>query len=182
MKISGRVIALLAVVAAIHSTPVRAQTGEVRCPAVGTQLRYSQGGAIESLGEAGAHICQFKNLSSGKTFGRLLVLDTSAPIVQANMDKIRTLFPLQVGKSISYQNSGADNTGGNGAWVYTLSVESYEAVTIPIGVLPAFVILLVERTHGGGGLGMSRFLLKIAQQALSVAEPMRPVRAVQGWS
>jgi|GEM_PF-6776072 len=30
--------------------------------------------------------------------------------------------------------------------------------------------------------GMSRFLLKIAQQALSVAEPMRPVRAVQGWS
>jgi len=31
-------------------------------------------------------------------------------------------------------------------------------------------------------LGMSRFLLKIAQQALSVAEPMRPVRAVQGWS
>jgi len=32
------------------------------------------------------------------------------------------------------------------------------------------------------GRGMSRFLLKIAQQALSVAEPMRPVRAVQGWS
>jgi hypothetical protein len=40
---------------------------------------------------------------------------------------------------------------------------------------------LVEKAAELNSQGMSRFLLKIAQQAFSVAEPMRPWRAVQGW-
>jgi hypothetical protein len=37
----------------------------------------------------------------------------------------------------------------------------------------------VDRIEGGN---VPRVLLKIAQQAFAVVEPMRPWRAVQGWA
>lgn len=147
-----RAISLLILSFAIFPQNAVAQSGEVRCPAPKTQFRTSLGGAAESLGDVGGFVCRFKDLKTGKTAERILgAFDFETPIVKANIDKFRSLIPLQVGKSMSWSFSGASNLGGSGDWYYTISIEKYETITIPVGTLPSFVILQVEQTHAGGG-------------------------------
>src|SRR6266446_9782414 len=105
-----------------------AQTGAVRCPAAGTQLSFSDGGVIESLGPAGDSTCRFKNRKTATTYDRVLGAFTPTG---PNIAKIRSLIPLQVGKQVTYETSGASNLGGDGAWQYTLSVERYEQLATP---------------------------------------------------
>ena len=147
-----RITSLVILCIAIFPQSAVAQSGEVRCPAPKTQLKNSIGGTAESLGNAGAFVCRFKNLATGKKDERILgAFDFAAPDVQANLDKFRSLIPLQVGKRMSYAYSGASNLGGSGDWSYTISIEKYETITIPVGTFPSFVILQVEQTHASGG-------------------------------
>jgi len=97
------------------------------------------------------------------------------------------------GADDTFYNGGGNDTvdGGSGSdtvayWPspknYTMKVVAGSpTVTLQdkVGIDGTVRLVNVEAIEFGG---MSRFLLKIAQQALSVAEPMRPVRAVQGWS
>src|SRR6266404_1939589 len=129
-----------------------AQSGEVRCTSTGTQLSFSEGTTVESLGDAVGFICRFNNARTARGFDRILGhLDLSSPLIKANLDRIRTLIPLQVGKGISFVGTGADNLGGNGTWSYSISVEKYEAVVTPAGTLQSFLILWVEQSFGSGG-------------------------------
>ena len=73
-------------------------------------------------------------------------------------------------------------------WVGKLCIMA--ALAVPVALLGVPLALSAEEQQQGQQQpltqqelqqGMSRFLLKIAQQAFSVAEPMRPWRAVQGW-
>jgi|GEM_PF-85514 len=89
------------------------------------------------------------------------------------------LLPLRVGllvlaagfAAILYVDIRATRAGEMPSW--------YPRLRRPLSIAVLAALLL---SIFAGPVGMSRFLLKIAQQALSVAEPMRPVRAVQGWS
>src|SRR5581483_4412951 len=87
-----------------------AQSGDVHCPAKGTQLVFSDGGRIEAVSDEGNYVCRFKSLSTEKKFDRLLgaFLPTGP-----NADQIRSLAPFEVGRKISFTNSGADVRGGD---------------------------------------------------------------------
>ena len=153
MRIASLWVLCIALCIALFSQGANAQTGEVRCPAVKTQLKNSIGGALESLGDIGGSICRFKNLANGQTYERIIgVFDPSSPGGQANIGKIRSLIPLRVGNSVSWSGSGADSLGSNsGVWHFTTTIEKYELVKIAAGTIPCFVILQVEQTHGTGG-------------------------------
>jgi hypothetical protein len=96
-------------------------------------------------------------LQTGQTFDRLLAaFAASAPTVKANAGKFATLDPLQVGKSITYETSGASNSGSDGAWTYKVSIERFENVSTPAGKFPSYVILSVENSFSAGGSRLER--------------------------
>jgi hypothetical protein len=145
--------ALAAAVWITHSTATFAQEiAEIRCPASGTVLRFSTSrDMLEAVQDLGGGVCRYRNTTTRREYDRLLTLDTKSKIFAANLDKLRMLGPLQVGKSVNIEHSGASVTGSDGVWDITISVEKYETVKVPVGELPAFVILQDERSFGGNG-------------------------------
>ena len=132
--------------------------GQLHCPATGTQLSFSDGGAIESLGEVSDSICRFKNRQTSATYERILgAFVPTAAIIKTNMQKIRSLIPLKVGKRVTFETSGASNLGGDGAWQYTLLIEKAETIVTPAGTLATFVLLYQEQTFGSGGKWERRY-------------------------
>jgi hypothetical protein len=126
-----------------------AQSGDVHCPAKGTQLIFSDGGRIEAVGDQGNYVCRFKSMTTEKKFDRLFgaFLPTGP-----NADQIRSLAPFVVGHKISFTNSGADVRGGDGFWFHDIVIERFENVTTKAGTFPSFVILEDDRemlsSHG----------------------------------
>jgi len=147
------VCALVAVTWIACSTATFAQeAAEIRCPANGTMLRFSTSrDMLEVVGDLGGGICRYRNATSQREYDRFLALDAKSKIFAPNLDKLRMLNPLQVSKSVDIPHSGASVTGSDGAWDITISVEKYETVKVPVGDLPAFVILQDERSFGGNG-------------------------------
>ncbi len=130
-----------------------AQSGEVHCPPPGTQLTFSDGARIEAVAAQANHVCRFESLKTHGTFDRLLgAFAPTDPFIKANADKFQSLIPLQVGRRINFQESGAGSYGADGIWFIEVSVERFERVTTAAGTFPAFVILFDERspqfTHG----------------------------------
>jgi hypothetical protein len=123
------------------------ESGEVRCPAPGSQFTFSDGGSLESVGDVGGNICRFRNLRTKATFDRLLgAFSPTFPLVRANLDKFRALIPLEVGRRIKFDWAGAGDRGSDGTWFYEVSVERLEQVSTPAGSFSAFVILYDEQT------------------------------------
>lgn len=126
-----------------------AQSGDVHCPAKGTQLTFSDGGRIEAVSDEGNYVCRFKSLSTEKKFDRLFgaFLPTGP-----HADQIRSLAPFEVGHKISFTNSGADVRGGDGFWFHDIVIERFENVVTDAGTFPSFVILEDDRemlsSHG----------------------------------
>lgn len=147
------VYGLIGVIAIACSTAAFAQeAAEIRCPAVGTKLRFSTSrDMLEAVQDLGGGVCRYRNTTSQREYDRFLTLDAKSKIFAPNLDKLRMLGPLQVGKSVDISHSGASVTGSDGAWGITISVEKYETVKVPVGDLPAFVILQDERTFSGNG-------------------------------
>jgi hypothetical protein len=126
-----------------------AQSGEVHCPAKGTQLTFSDAERIEAVSDEGNYVCRFKSLSTEKKFDRLFgVFLPTGP----NADQIRSLAPFEVGRKISFTNSGADVRGGDGFWFHDIVIERFENVVTDAGTFPSFVILEDDRemlsSHG----------------------------------
>ena len=152
ISLAGLAIALALVVTTVFGETAFAQSAEFRCPPVGTKLKYSSGAQIESLGSGGELVCRFKDLGTLKTEDRLLgAFLPTAKVVKDNFAQFRSLNPLQVRKKISWQGSGASNLGSGGDWTFDVSIERYEVVTTPVGNIPAFVVLQVERTFSNNG-------------------------------
>ena len=126
-----------------------AQSGEIHCPAKGTQLTFSDGGHIEAVSDEGNYVCRFKSLRTEKKFDRLFgAFVPTGP----HANQIRSLAPFEVGHKISFTNSGADVLGGDGFWFHDVIIERFENVVTDAGTFPSFVILQDDRemlsSHG----------------------------------
>jgi hypothetical protein len=130
----------------------------IRCPDVGTKFRVSPSNVtIEVIEDLGAGICRYRNAANGRDFTQFVEFNVKAKPIESNLEKIRSLSPLQVGKSVSFTYSGPATRGTDGAWTYTVAVEKFETVKVPAGDFPAYVILYDERGFGGGGRWQSRW-------------------------
>jgi hypothetical protein len=143
---------LLLGLVAISVLPVAAQTSNGPCPAPGTRIRWSDGADVEAISDRGAGMCRFVDRRHGGTFDKMIgaILPTM-PLVHPHLAEIRTLVPLAVGKSVSFQNAGADDKGNNVTWTETFAVEKYETVETRAGTWPCFVILHREQIMSGTG-------------------------------
>jgi hypothetical protein len=138
----------------VMAAPATAQTSNAPCPALKTKLRLTDGNTIEAIKDLGGGVCRFKSQKDGKTFERILGAFLSN---DPNFERTRGLVPLEVGKKLEFQVSGADDKGQPTNWLNTLAVEKYEKTTSPAGTFDAFVILSQTRLFSGGGTWERRF-------------------------
>src|SRR5436305_392840 len=144
-----RVVVLLGLLLAFgtHARESAGQSGEVHCPTPGTQLTFSNGNRIEAVSDQGNYVCRFKSLKTEKTFDSLFGAFTpTAPDVQANAEKFRSLAPFQVGRKLGYSTSGAGRRGADGIWFQEVLIERFEKVTTPAGTFSVFVILYDQQS------------------------------------
>ena len=133
--------------------PAHAQAG-AKCPAPGTEFKFSNSEDLMiAEQDLGRYVCRYKNSRTGATIDRILIFNTTSVLFKPNLDKMRSLIPLEVGKKTSFLNSGASVTGGDGTWEHTISVESREEVTVPAGRFPCLVILHSDTTTAGSSRG-----------------------------
>jgi hypothetical protein len=124
-----------------------AQGGQVHCPAANTQFIFAGTDAVVSVADAGGDVCKLRNGRTGQIFEQVLgAFTVSAPYVRSNLDKIRSLAPLQVGKSVSFTYPEAADES---AWRYDVAIEKQETITVPAGRFPTYVIRMVETAYGG---------------------------------
>ncbi len=142
-----------------QTAPANAQTGEFQCPPTNAVLRFSTGSSLESAGEAGQYICRFKNVRTGKLTDVLLgAFSPAVEPIKGNLAKIQSLVHFQVGRSVTFESSGAGDRGfDDGAWHVTLSVEKMEQVTVPAGTFLAYVVLYDEQSGRAGGRWQRRY-------------------------
>lgn len=155
-----RVVVVLGLLLAFGTSAreLAAQSGEVRCPPPGTQLTFSLGGRLEAVSDQGNYVCRLRIPHSQKTFDLMFgAFTATAPTVQANAAKLRSLVPFQVGRKVTFENAGASVRGTDGFWFHEVSIERFETVTTPAGTYSAFVILWNEQTMGAFGKWQSRY-------------------------
>jgi hypothetical protein len=129
-----------------------AQTSDGACPFPKTVLSLSGGDKIEAVRDMGDGVCQFKNQRTAKSFERLVgAFLLSDPMVKDHIDELRTLVPLQVGKKVAFQKTGADDKGNMVTWQESFSIENYEKMETPAGTFDTFVILWTEQIQNKTG-------------------------------
>ena len=137
-------VAFLAVLAS--ATIAAAQSGQSSCPAPGTIYTFTDSSSIQALPGAPAPFCRFANVNGGQQVDLFLgAFSAASPIVQANIDVLTTLLPLEVGKSVHMTRAGPADKG----WQAVVAVEKYETVEVPIGRLNCFVLLWTEPSGQG---------------------------------
>lgn len=137
-------VAFLAVLAG--ATIAAAQSGQSSCPAPGTIYTFTDSSSIQALPGAPAPFCRFANVNGGQQVDLFLgAFSAASPIVQANIDVLTTLLPLEVGKSVHMTRAGPADKG----WQAVVAVEKYETVEVPIGRLNCFVLLWTEPSGQG---------------------------------
>jgi hypothetical protein len=125
--------------------PPAAPSAKTACPAPGTVYTFTDSSSIQALAGAGPPFCRFANLNGGQQVDLILgAFSAASPVVQANVDVLTSLLPLQVGKSVSLVRPGA--SGGAPA---TVTVEKYETVSVPVGKLACYVLLWTEPSGQG---------------------------------
>jgi hypothetical protein len=74
-------------------------------------------------------------------------------------EKANSFWPLQVGKSITIQWSGASSVGAaSGVWYYTFKVQRQEKVRVAAGEFDTFVVTQTESGTGSNGFtGVSTY-------------------------
>ena len=137
-------VAFLAVLAG--ATIAAAQSGQSSCPAPGTIYTFTDSSSIQALPGAPAPFCRFANVNGGQQVDLFLgAFSAASPIVQANIDVLTTLLPLEVGKSVHMTRAGPADKG----WQAVVAVEKYESVEISIGRLNCYVLLWTEPSGQG---------------------------------
>ena len=130
----------------VGTTNVAAQNQQVHCPAPRTIYTFTDSSSIQALAGAPAPFCRFANLNGGQQVDLFLgAFSAASPIVQANIDVLTSLLPLQVGKSVHLSRTSP----GDRAWQTTVSVEKHETVRVPVGQLACFVLLWTEPSGQG---------------------------------
>src|SRR6185369_9843433 len=73
-----------------------AQTAPSACPAPRTIYTFTDSSSIQALPGAAQPFCRFANLNGGQQVDLFLgAFSAASPIVQANIDGLRSLLPLQ---------------------------------------------------------------------------------------
>ena len=81
----------------VGTTNVAAQNPQVHCPAPRTIYTFTDSSSIQALAGAPAPFCRFANLNGGQQVDLFLgAFSAASPIVQANIDVLTSLLPLQV--------------------------------------------------------------------------------------
>ena len=116
------------------------------CPAPRTIYTFTDASSIQALPGAPAPFCRFANLNGGQQVDLFLgTFSAASPIVQANIDVLQSLLPLQVGKTVHLARVGSGDRG----WQATVSIEKQETVEVPVGRLACFVLLWAEPSGQG---------------------------------
>ena len=137
-------VMLMAILAG--STSVPAQNAQIQCPPPGTIYTFTDSSSIQALPGAPGPFCRFANVNGGQQVDLFLgAFSAASPIVQANIDVLTTLLPLQVGKAVHLARTGTGEKG----WQANVSVEKYESVEVPVGRLNCFVLLWTEPSGQG---------------------------------
>jgi len=143
---SARVNAALAAAAVFGWAAGAGAQAPQACPTPQTIYTFSDSSSIRALPGAAAPFCRFANLSGGQQVDLFLgAFSASSPIVQANIDVLKSLLPLQVGKTVHLARVGL----GDRSWQATVLVEKQETVEVPIGRLACFVLLWSEPSGQG---------------------------------
>jgi hypothetical protein len=127
------------------ATGAQAQSGQA-CPAPRTIYTFTDSSSVQALPGAPPPFCRFANLNGGQQVDLFLgAFSAASPIVQANIDVLKALLPLQVGKTVLLARVGS----GDRSWQATVLVEKQEAVDVPVGRLACFVLLWSEPSGQG---------------------------------
>ncbi len=122
--------------------PAAAPTPKPACPAPGTVYTFTDSSSIQALAGATPPFCRFANLNGGQQVDLMLgAFSAASPVVQANVDVLTSLLPLQVGKTVTLARPGATAA--------TVTVEKNETVEVPVGRLACYVLLWSEPSGQG---------------------------------
>ena len=125
-------------------TPPAAPLPKSVCPAPRTVYTFTDGSSIQALAGAKPPFCRFANLNGGQQVDLMLgAFSAASPVVQANLDVLTSLLPLQVGKTVNLVRPGASGAQA------TVTVEKYETVSVPVGKLACYVLLWTEPSGQG---------------------------------
>jgi hypothetical protein len=128
------------------TTSVAAQNAQSQCPPPRTIYTFTDASSIQALPGAPGPFCRFANVNGGQQVDLFLgAFSAASPIVQANIDDLMSLLPLQVGKAVHLARAGPADRG----WQANVSVEKYETVEVPVGRLKCFVLLWTEPSGQG---------------------------------
>jgi len=123
-----------------------AQTGPGACPPPRTIYTFTDASSIQALPGAAQPFCRFANLNGGQQVDLFLgAFSAASPIVQANIDGLKSLLPLEVGKTVNLARVGS----GDRSWYATVLIERQETVEVPVGRLSCFVLLWSEPSGRG---------------------------------
>ena len=119
-----------------------APTPKPACPVPGTVYTFTDSSSIQALAGATPPFCRFANLNGGQQVDLMLgAFSAASPVVQANVDVLTSLLPLQVGKTVTLARPGATAA--------TVTVEKNETVEVPVGRLACYVLLWSEPSGQG---------------------------------
>jgi len=128
------------------ATDAAAQSPGNRCPAPRTIYTFTDASSLQALPGAPEPFCRFANLNGGQQVDLFLgAFSAASPIVQANIDVLRSLLPLQVGKTVHLVRVGSGERG----WQAAVTVEKQETVEVPVGRLACYVLLWTEPSGQG---------------------------------
>jgi hypothetical protein len=143
---SARALCLMLIAIMAGATNAAAQSDQSQCPPPRTIYTFTDSSSIQALPGAPAPFCRFANVNGGQQVDLFLgAFSAASPIVQANIDVLTSLLPLQVGKAVHLTRAGPADRG----WQANISVEKYETVDVPVGRLNCFVLLWAEPSGQG---------------------------------
>jgi hypothetical protein len=126
-----------------QTPPAAESTPKPACPAPGTVYTFTDSSSIQALAGAKPPFCRFANLNGGQQVDLILgAFSAASPVVQANIDVLTSLLPLQVGKAVTLARPGAGTAA-------TVTVEKRETVEVPVGKLACYVLLWSEPSGQG---------------------------------
>jgi hypothetical protein len=146
IAIGAKVLCAVLLAGLAGTTNAAAQSAQSSCPPPGTIYTFTDSSSIQALPGAPAPFCRFANVNGGQQVDLFLgAFSAASPIVQANIDVLTSLLPLQVGKSVHLTRAGPPDRG----WQATVTVEKYETVEVPVGRLNCYVLLWTEPSGQG---------------------------------
>jgi hypothetical protein len=143
---SAKALCIVLITLLAGAATAAAQSVPSPCPPPRTIYTFTDSSSIQALPGAPGPFCRFANVNGGQQVDLFLgAFSAASPIVQANIDVLTSLLPLQVGKAVHLSRAGPADRG----WQANVTVEKYETVDVPVGRLNCFVLLWTEPSGQG---------------------------------